>query len=59
MFVDFLKHFKVLNVVFGFMVDELKDFKDFSLALGMLSTTISAANLPKGKTLKYHQKLRF
>jgi hypothetical protein len=57
------------------MVDELKDFKDFSLALGMLSptshyqcnkfcpnqpkTTKICQNLPKDKILKYHQKSRF
>jgi hypothetical protein len=36
----------MLHVAFGFTIDELKGFKDFSLALGMLSATINA-NLPK------------
>jgi hypothetical protein len=33
-----------LHVVFGFMVDELKGFKDFNLALGMLLATTNAAD---------------
>jgi hypothetical protein len=48
------------------MVQKLWGFKDFSLASGKLSATINAANsaqnypnLPKGETLKFHQKLRF
>jgi hypothetical protein len=59
-----------LHVVFGFMVDELEDFKEFNLTLDMLSTIVNAANstqncpkLPKfankDETLKYHQKSRF
>jgi hypothetical protein len=33
-----------IDIVFGFMVDELESFKDFSLALSMLLATINAAN---------------
>jgi hypothetical protein len=31
-------------IAFGFTVDELEGFKDFTLALGMLSTTVNAIN---------------
>jgi hypothetical protein len=34
----------MLHVAFGFTIDELKGFKDFGLALGMLLATVNAAN---------------
>jgi hypothetical protein len=55
-----------LHIAFGFTVDELKGFWDFSLALGMLLATVNAAEfaqnyLPKvvWETLKCHQNLKF
>jgi hypothetical protein len=54
MFVDFLKLFEAVNMDGSFPwdapcsiwihVDELKGFKDFSIASGMLSAIVSAAN---------------
>jgi hypothetical protein len=71
LFLEFFKLFVVVDmetfhVAFGFMVQELWGFKDFSLASGRLSATVNAANsaqncqnLPKDETLKFHQKSRF
>jgi hypothetical protein len=54
---------EMLNVAFGFTVDELEGFKKFSLALGMFLATVNAANFaqiyPKTKLWNTTKNLDF
>jgi hypothetical protein len=46
-----------IDIVFGFMVDELESFKDFSLALSMLLATINAANFAQRQNFEIPPKI--
>jgi hypothetical protein len=52
---------EMLYTTFGFTVRELWSFKDFSLALGMLSTTVNEAKSAQNcrKLPKFAQKRNF
>jgi hypothetical protein len=54
--------YEPLHVVFGFMVDELEVFRILALFQAWSrhwQCNKFCSNLPKNKTLKHHQKLRF